>query len=170
MKAPQPVLALDIATVTGWCVGVPGGAPLLGSVRLEGNGVTDGALGCALIDWLSDRIGFYDPSLVVYEAPLPGGQHSSINAGRIALGLVTATQIVCWRRRVRCVPANVNTVRAKVLGNGHSKKPEVAAWCTIQGWTVPMVGGSPDLDATDAAVLWAYQTGMRHQPPLRLRP
>jgi Holliday junction resolvasome RuvABC endonuclease subunit len=155
------VLSLDIATITGWAVGRPGDSPKMGSVRLLGRGAEDGAIGCALIDWLADQITIHAPSLVAYEAPLQRGQHSGQAAGLVTIGLVMAVKIVCWRREVKCQPFHVSTIRANTVGSGRAKKADVAAWCASQGWQVPQVAGEPDLDATDAAALWAYACGWR---------
>lgn len=155
MSDRRGTLALDVATNLGWCFGEFGRAPIMGSVRLMGNGAEDGAIGCSLIDWLADRITICNPVAVHYEAALPGGKQSSINAAQIALGLAMCVKVVCWRREVRCYPGNVQRVRAQVIGAGNCDKPAVVAWCEAQGWR------PKDFDAADAAALWAYAVGMR---------
>lgn len=155
------ILALDIATVSGWAAGSPGDKPQMGSVRLLGRGADDGAIGAAMCDWLADMITVHQPKLVAFEAPLQRGQHSGQAAGLITIGLVMMVKVVCWRREVKCQPFHVSTVRANTVGHGHAKKPEVAAWCIAQDWKVPLISGEPDLDATDAAALWAYACGAR---------
>lgn len=157
---PDRILSLDIATKLGWCFGVSGGHPTLGAVRLMGKGAEDGAIFASLCDWLADAITVHAPKRVVYEAPLVSGQHSSINAARLALGLVAVTQLVCWRREVRCEQAQVNRVRSKVIGSGRADKAAVAAWVASMGWKVPLDCGEPDLDACDAAAVWAYASGL----------
>ncbi len=148
---PVRILALDLSGNTGWCFGAAGdAAPRLGSVQLGRNGYDNGAIAAALCDWLADAITTFAPSTVLYEAPLPRGQHSGVQAGRILLGLAMVTELVCFRREVDCREAHVSTVRAQTVGRGNCKKEDVAAWCTAQGWRFP------DLDAADAAALWAY--------------
>lgn len=162
MVLTHSILALDIATKTGWCAGVIGSNdPQLGSVRLLGRGAEDGAIGAAMADWLADMITVHRPRLVAYEAPLQIGQHSGQAAGLVTIGLVMMVKVICWRREVRCAPFHVSTVRANTIGRGNASKADVAAWCAEQGWTVPQVSGEPDLDATDAAALWAYACGKR---------
>lgn len=162
MSRPRVVLALDIATVMGWCVGPVGGVPLMGSVRLMRDGFDNGAIAAAFIDQVTDHIELHAPQVVTFEAPLPYGQHRGAAAGQLAFGLVTCLQVVCYRRGLTCRPGNVSTVRAQVLGNGRAEKPAVAAWVMEQGWRLPEIAGAPDYDAADAAALWAYETGIRH--------
>ena len=150
MSLPR-ILALDLGSQSGWCCGVVGDpTPRISSVRLGRQGYENGAIAASLCDWLADMITTHDPSLVLYEAPLPRGQHGGIQAGRILLGLAMVTELVCYRREVRCREANVNTVRAQVLGKGNASKDEVMLWCRGQGWQ------PDDTDASDAAALWAY--------------
>lgn len=155
------VLALDIATKTGFCHGEPGSRPRYGSVLLRGEGASDGSLLAAMADWMGNSLKLFNPTAVAYEAPLPGGQHSSINAGKIALRLSGIVELVCWRRSIRCDPIHVKTVRAQVIGNGNCKKPDVSDWVDKQGWPVPMWHGEPDYDACDAIAVWGYATGLR---------
>ena len=135
----------------------------MGSVRLLGRGAQDGAIGAAMADWLADQITIHDPSLVAYEAPLQIGKHSGQAAGLITIGLVMMVKVICWRREVVCRPFHVSTVRANTVGHGNAKKADVAAWCASQGWAVPEIAGEPDLDATDAAALWAFACGWRRK-------
>ncbi|MDR3534000.1 MAG: hypothetical protein P4L90_25970 [Rhodopila sp.] len=162
MSRPRTVLALDIASVSGWAVGPIGVPPLLGSVKLIGKGVEDGAIGAAFIDFVTDHIELFHPHVVAYEAALPYGQHKGAKAGMLAFGLIMLLKVVCWRRGLSCVPGNVSTVRAQVLGNGHAQKSDVVAWVQEQGWRLPEVFGAPDEDAADAAALWAFSSGIRH--------
>lgn len=156
------ILALDIASVTGWCVGTAGDRPMYGSVRLMGKGASDGSLLASMADWLGDMIALYKPSRIVYEAPLP--QQTNINAAKIALRLSGVVELISWRKNIRCGEAHVKTVRKAVVGNGNARKPEVVEWvrCTLQ-WPVPTVMGVPDYDSCDAIAVWAFSTGLTKQ-------
>src|SRR4051812_45012684 len=50
------VLALDLATSTGWCTGVPGGKPRFGSLRFGNASADRPARYRAMRDWLSVMI------------------------------------------------------------------------------------------------------------------
>lgn len=153
------ILALDIATQCGWALGKPGEEPRCGSVRLLGNGASDGSMLAAMSDWLHGQFVTHKPFCVAYEAPLP--QQSNMNQAKLALRLSGIVELLCWRRRIECRDVHVKSVRAAVIGNGNCKKPDVAAWVVSMGWTLPMRDGDVDFDACDAAAVWAYVTGRR---------
>lgn len=152
------ILALDLATTAGWCFGMPGTTPRLGAVQLAPDG-NIGARGCALVDWLDDHHAVFQPDLIVFEAPLPRGQHSGIQAGRIALGLAMACEMYCYRAAVRCAEGNVNAARKIVLGKGNASKDEAIAACRAAGLA------PPTHDAADAWVLWSYACKLRGRLP-----
>lgn len=153
------ILALDIASQTGWCVGRADAPPRCGSVKLLGEGAADGAVLAAMADWFVDSIDVHKPDKIVYEAPLP--HHSSINSAKLAFRLSGIVELICWRRRIDCKPIHVATVRAQVLGNGRAKKPDVEVWYRAQDWPMPYRNGAVDADAIDAAAVWAFATGIR---------
>lgn len=158
------ILALDIATRVGWCVGARGETPRYGSVLLKGDGSAGGASLAAMSDWFSDALTVHKPTVVVYEAPLP--HHSSAQAAKLAFRLSGMVELICWRRRISCHDRHVKTIRSAVVGNGNCKKDDVTAWLIRMGWTVPTVSGEDDTDAIDAAAVWAFESGLRHSPRL----
>lgn len=143
------ILALDLATSTGWCHGEPGTKPQLGSVRFAPDG-TIAARGCALLDWMSDHSAFFDPWLIVYEAPLKHDRQSSQQSARTAFGLSMAVEMFCHRQGLRCMEGNVQMARNAVLGRGHHGKQSAWEACRHFGLN------PPDLDASDAWVIWRY--------------
>jgi hypothetical protein len=68
MKAP--IMALDLASTSGWAVGEPGGVPAHGSIRFASVGASHEAIFAAAAKWIGDKITFYAPGMVVWEAPL----------------------------------------------------------------------------------------------------
>lgn len=69
--ADKIILALDIATVTGWAEGPISGKPLaFGSVRLAPEGSCAEAIGAGMLDFIGSRMLAFRPSLIVYEAPI----------------------------------------------------------------------------------------------------
>jgi Holliday junction resolvasome RuvABC endonuclease subunit len=147
---PQPVLALDLATVTGWCHGVPGaGTPRIGVIRLRPSGVTGeayGAIGAGMEEWLCDLIPIVNPRVIAFEAPLL--RHKGAAAARIALGLAMIVETVAHQFAVRVMENHAGNTRKIVMGKGNPTKEEVVAWCRQRGWQ------PPTHDAADAAVLW----------------
>ncbi len=150
----KSILALDLASTTGWCWGEPGQRPWLDSVQLAPGGSV-GERCCALVDWLDDSSQTFRPDLIVFEAPLPRGQHSGIQAGRIALGLAAACEMFGVRKAIRCTEGNVNQARKHVLGRGNATKDDAVAACRAAGLT------PSTHDAADAWVLWRFAVMMR---------
>src|SRR5215510_7876834 len=64
------VLALDLASVTGWAVGEPGMLLAHGTIRFAAKGSSHEAIFANAFDWMSDKITTYGPITVVWEAPL----------------------------------------------------------------------------------------------------
>lgn len=144
----RDILALDLATRTGFCRGKVGAPrPIISHVDLtaaKNRGY--GALGSSFTGWLYDQIELEKPSLITFEAPLPF--HSGIAAGRIALGLAMLVEEVCFRMEVPVRECGVAWVRKTALGSGRQTKEQVMDWANKQNWD------PPSHDAADAAALW----------------
>lgn len=140
------ILALDLATTTGWCAGDAkvGVRPRIGSILLGKHG--HGSIGAGLDDWLWGWHTLSPVSLLVVEAAI--AHHSSIQSAKIALGLLMVCEVFAYRAEIPIKQCAATSVRARVVGSGRAKKPEVMAWCRTQGWE------PPNTDAADAAALW----------------
>jgi len=164
------ILALDIATQTGICVGSSGADPRAWSINL---GEAPGRrLSKADKDRLDSQrfsnalrmahglIETHSPDLVIIEAFI-GGQ----NASAYLIGLVACVRGCAFNRGVKTELVYPATVRKHFLGKAKTKrdfpglkpaaakiaiKQEVAARCRLLGWKVP------DLDAADAAATWDW--------------
>lgn len=66
------VLALDLASVSGWAVGEPGSKPLHGSIRFASPGASHEAIFANAFEWTSSMMLEHAPKLVIWEAPLAG--------------------------------------------------------------------------------------------------
>ena len=141
------ILTLDLATNTGWAVGeaTASAVPRIGSVRL-GRAGDHGSIGVGLDDWLWPFAELNSVDALVVEAAI--GQHAGQQAAKVALGLLMVCEMFAYRRETPIRQCAASSVRARVIGSGRAKKPEVMAWCVKQGWDVP------DNDAADAAALW----------------
>jgi hypothetical protein len=78
------IMALDLASTSGWAVGEPGGIPAHGSHRFASAGASHEAIFAAALKWTSDKITNYAASLIVWEAPLAS--------------LLAARQTLLWRK------------------------------------------------------------------------
>jgi hypothetical protein len=152
------VLALDIATRTGWCLGAVGAKlPTFGSVRFASQGASHAALFADALSWASSNFKEWKPDRVVFEAPLPGSfrrGRTTANVAAILNGLPAIMQGVAHLRGIYDVrSASAKDVRVFFLG--HNPKRDIAKKATVHrckllGWQVE------DDNAGDACALWLY--------------
>lgn len=146
------ILALDLSkSGTGWAYGHPAvlrsrsaielaiahgdrAVPLSGSKPMGTAADSMGRVFCAFSDWLADSITTFSPGVLVFEAPLPGGRQSSINAGRLLIGLASVAELIAERRGLRVYEVAVSTVRKHFCGDGRATKDDVMAECRRRAW------------------------------------
>ena len=152
------VLALDLATVTGFAIGVPGANPRCGHVRFSKPGSTRAVAFRAFRDWLDDQWGKREeiPDLVVYESPaVPSfmAGKTNIDTTRLLFGLVAHLEE--WaHHKTELREATVSQVRAHFIGSNMKAKiakPLTLERCRDIGWEVATT------DEADAAALWSFQ-------------
>lgn len=156
MKEEKKILALDIATRSGWAFGRPGEIPSSGSIRLAPSGSSNGAIGRGMLRWLTDFITVNNPDMIYYEVPLDprhkGGQTTFATA-RILLGLPFLVETISEARGVfKLREAGVQDVRKYFVGQARpkDKKQAVIARCRELGWK------AEDDNAADALALWSF--------------
>ena len=163
------VLALDVATVTGWAVGPIGAAapataleasagitdpqPLSGTHRIGIKGTKDGAFFSAYEHWLRDLVAVHAPDYIVYEAPyISTDKH--IKTARRLLGMAAITEMTAHQLGVKVFEANNATVRKHFCGKGNAPRGElkrmVQEECTRRGWVFT------DDNEADALSLFDY--------------
>ncbi len=155
------VLALDLATMTGWAVGEPGTAPRFGSMRFarEGHSMAAHFAGC--MQWLADFNAVERPRLIVFEAPIPPvfklGK-TNMDTTRWLIGLCSVVEATLYGKGFDVREASVSDVRRFFLGTGNIKRDDAKIAtkrrCRELGW---MVG---DDNAADACALWLYQCAL----------
>lgn len=154
----QTILALDVATVTGFAVGAPGKDPIHGSVSLRSGAEHPGTKGCLLGDWIGPILTVHKPWRVVIEAPLMMMPKSGGNAATMEhlIGLPYLVKVICCRRDIPVYPVASSTVRKFFLGNGRPENPKKAVMdeCRRRGWEP-----SDDNDA-DSCAVWDYACGL----------
>jgi len=157
------ILALDIATTTGFARGRVGGRPTFGSVSFAGKGqASDNAVFANALRWLSGFTSGQPPQLLILEQMLPPsamrGRTARAVRDRLA-GLEGVIRAVAYCRGVyRIETATVHQVRAHFIGESSlqrgAAKREVMRTCHRLGWQVQ------DDDAGDACALWSYACGL----------
>lgn len=142
-----PVLALDIASCTGACVGTGADLPDLSHHRLEAMGQDGGRYFHAFRGWLQDMIVLHKPTLIAFEAPvLP--RMTSLRTTRALQGLVAHTEEIAHRRSIDCREVNVVDVKRGLTGMGNAKKADMVAVARQYGLD-PAVH-----DEADAFAVW----------------
>jgi hypothetical protein len=150
------VLALDLATTTGWAYGKPGAVPVFGSHRFVKKGEPRAPAYRAFRLWLDLFLSAHKTDLVVFESPaLPMVMHGRTNIDTIKLLIGLAEHLEEWcYDRFELREATVSQVRAHFIGsNMKSKiaKPMTLDRCHELDWNVETT------DEADACALWSYQ-------------
>jgi hypothetical protein len=153
------ILALDVATRTGWARGRVGELPVAGSIRFGGSGAHDPAIFAAALRWLSAELEPQPrPDLVIIESMLPPdavrGATSRAVRDRLA-GLQGIVKGVAHLRGIgEIAEATVGNIRDHFIGDRSLKrdaaKRSVMERCRALGWQCA------DDNAGDALALFSY--------------
>jgi hypothetical protein len=157
------ILALDVATVTGWCRGRVGEIPRCGSIHFKPhiNASNNQIFGTAL-RWLSEFLREDPPDLLIMESLLPPdamkNQTSRQVRDRLA-GLHGIMRGVAHLRRVpQIAEASVGDIRAHFIFDRqlrrNAAKDEVMRQCRRQGWP------AKDHNEADACAIWSFACGL----------
>lgn len=134
------VLALDLATTTGWALHKEGmERPFFGSKKLKVAGQSNGVAGESLRLLLSDQHAMHGITDVVFEA-----QHINHNVtpetAILLLGLGFMTEWVAHMIGARCFLVDISTWRKTFCGKGNLSKDEARKRsldrCRALGWHV----------------------------------
>lgn len=166
----SPILALDLASVSGWACGEPGGVPAHGSVRFASAGASHEAIFADAIRWINSKITDYEPTTVVWEAPMATSFNrgrTTINTTTILYGLPAVIGAVAYLRGIYDIrKAEARDVRNHFIGSNPKRakaKPMVIRQCVAQGWSVA------DDNEADALAVWSYTCALI-EPKLAVLP
>ncbi len=158
------ILALDLATITGWAYG-PAAPPRLalgaraaggyeqpdsGSFRVAVKGRPDGVFFASFQGWLEARLTGSRPTMVVWEAPIIG-RHGKINRHTIyrLTGLAVVCDLTCHMFHIaetaEVAPA---TIKKHATGNGRADKRAMQDQALLMGWAFG--------DDNEADALWLH--------------
>jgi crossover junction endodeoxyribonuclease RuvC len=162
MNTDRPrVLALDLATETGWALGKPGdNYPRSGTTRFAAKGASHGAIGNGAAQWFDAFTAQHEFDQAVIEQEVRKPQYkSSHDSNDITRGLIWQFRVMLFARRIyephRLTFAPVNTVRKFFLGDGHipsaQAKHRTVQRCEALGWA------PADDNAADALAIWAWR-------------
>lgn len=157
----RTILALDVATVTGWAYGTVGRPVSSGSLRFgPATPTCDEDVFYAAMVWLNDQLGTLRPNVVAIEAPIQsaaaGGRSNPKTMGRL-IGLQAVLRTVV-RARLPSVArlVNVQSARKSFIGSGNlpgeEAKRRVRARCLELGW---VDAAAASFDRCDALCVFA---------------
>lgn len=150
------ILALDLATVTGWAhvsplalaswpktaleaASMPGLPFDVGTQQFPKTGTDVGRFADAFHNWLVSMIEERRPDSLVFEAPYADSKRHQQTARKL-LGLAWHTEWCCLRMGVRCSEANMTEYRKHFTGVGQAKRERMKALvmesCRARGWEV----------------------------------
>jgi crossover junction endodeoxyribonuclease RuvC len=157
------ILALDLASRTGWaCGNCSDAVPRSGSVRFARDGASMGALFAGCRQWLSDFLAAEpDIKLIVFEAPMDPMMFAGARrpeTARQLIGLCAIVEECTYGCGYDVREARVSDVRVHFLGTNRIKRKEAKA-ATIEA--CHRLGWAPtDDNAADALALWHYQASI----------
>jgi hypothetical protein len=150
------VLALDLATQTGWCHGAPGAVPKFGAVKFGKPGGERAAVYRTFITWLSLFCSAHRVDLIVYESaaePMIMQGRTRIETIKLLCGMCENLENWAYGKK-DLREASVQQVRCHFIGQNYKSaiaKPMVMDVCKARGWMVN------NTDEADACALWDYQ-------------
>ncbi len=166
----QPIMALDLASVSGYAVGAPGEKPVHGSHRFAGVGASHEAIFAGAVRWTRWMISYHAPSLIVWEAPLP----TSFKRGKttndvttVLYGLSAVVGATAYLRGIYDIrKAETRNVRLHFIGCNPKRakaKPLVKRQCRAMGWEVE------DDNEADSLAVWHFMCSIL-EPKLATAP
>lgn len=164
------VLALDLASVTGWAYGEPGGEPKHGTVRFASAGASHEAVFAKAMTWTKLMLPNKGITTVVWEAPMPTsfkrGQ-SNVNTTTLLYGLPAVIGAVVYSAGIFDIrKADTRDVRKHFIGCSPKRfeaKRMTMDMCRARGWQVA------DDNEADALATWDYMVSLI-DPKLAHRP
>ena len=132
------ILALALATATGWCAGSGEQSPELGSFRMPDTKEEVGPFLDFFMKRFTILLDEIKPSMVIFEAPLlpkatidAAGYlkqaPTTIATTRKLQGLAGVTEMVCFQRRLEVREVGGSTVKKELGGTGKAGKPDMMA-------------------------------------------
>lgn len=160
----RTLLALDVATTTGFAWGPIDGVPKADCIRFGGKDPLDDDVWVAALRWLHDFIKTLQPDVIALEAPImssspAGGSNPRTQLRLVGLQAVLRTVVMVHMPR----PAKlVHVQSARKFFIGHGNKPGAEAKqlvkrrCVDLGW---ISEEAATFDKCDAMCVWAKAAG-----------
>jgi Holliday junction resolvasome RuvABC endonuclease subunit len=135
------ILALDLATKTGWATNTPEASGVdTFDVR---RGESPGTRYLRFVAWLREKITIIQPELIVFEK----AHHRGGAATEIAAGFATHLQSTCAAMNIEHAAIHTATIKKHATGKGNAGKSEVMA-AYQEKW------GKAPIDDNEADARW----------------
>lgn len=164
------VLALDLASLSGWAMGEPGGTPTHGTIRFASAGASHEAIFAGAMNWMAKMIAEHQINIVVWEAPLAASFKrgtTTVNVTTVLYGLPAVIGAVAFNKGIHDVyKADTKAVRLHFIGRNLPRaaaKKLVKYQCGKMGWNVR------DDNEADALATWSYMCSLL-EPKLAVLP
>lgn len=118
------ILALDLATKTGWATNAPVDASGVVEFTLK-RGESPGMRFLRYVRWLKDMVDLVEPDLVIYEQ----AHHRGGAATEVCVGLTTHTQTICASKDIEFTAVRTSAVKIFATGKGNASKDEMINAC-----------------------------------------
>jgi hypothetical protein len=158
-----PVMALDIASTTGFAIGEVGSKlqPISGSVRFAPQGASHEAIFAGALKWASATIKLHAPRTIVWEAPLATSfkrGKTTANVTTVLYGIPAVIGAVAHLLGVYDVrKAETRDVRLHFIGKSPKRdeaKRLTMRQCRAHGWDIG------DDNEADALAIWSYMCAL----------
>lgn len=164
------VSGFDLATrLTGWCAGDGEELPACGAYQFPMYGDDLGALGKHWDDYLQIHFARFNPTRVIYEAPIlvvnhrgrgPGRRTDDMGKLRKLYGMGFYLEAFCKKRGVPCAEESLQALKSQLTGNRHASKGDMVFVAQKVGLELPPNKAQGMEDAADAFAAWLC--GIRH--------
>jgi len=132
---PQGLLALDLATVTGYAyLKSLENTPISGTCRIISVDKSSVGYFIAFEKFIDDLITLSDPHTIVFEAPFIGAIRN-LNTVRRLTGFTLLTEMAAYKKSIpRIREVNNSSVKKFFTGNGRADKKDMIFKCRSKGW------------------------------------
>jgi crossover junction endodeoxyribonuclease RuvC len=132
------ILALDLATITGYALGDHEGIKLSGARRMPDTGADLYRFGSAFRHWLTTGLERHRPDRVAFEQPILSKETQLVTCRKL-YGLAYHTELICGDLAIPCGEVNMSDWRKHFLGKGYPRKRKdvkaaVMARCRDRGF------------------------------------
>ena len=125
------ILALDLASTTGWAIQRENGHVETGTATFL-SWLNPGSRWIRFHDWLFKIIDFENPQRIIFEEPFIHMKHRS-GIG-LSYGFKTITEYLAARNEIPCQGIAPTVLKKWATGHGNATKDQMAIYARSMGW------------------------------------